>query len=322
MARRAGNDGAAVRSVRHALWVGALLAVAGGAFASQDGGKARDQPPAPVGATGPVGATAPVPAPAPAPAPAAAASLPLPSATNVIARNAEARGGLPAWHALESLSELGHLEKNPLGVAPPKGAHAHRREAQSPNTPQVSYRMYLARPHKLHLEVQVDALTAIQMFDGESGCTITPSAQGPVVRDWGPAEVEAAAGQQDLDGPLIDAVLKGTKVKVEAIEPVQGRDNYRLALTLKSGLVRHLWVDAETYLDTKIDGTRIIGDHPWPTETYFSGYKRVGAVLIPHVLETTIADVHSAERIVIDRIVVNQKYEDSFFTPPVRSPSP
>ncbi len=304
MVRRAVNDGASVRSIRHALWVSALLAVAGAAFALPDSGKARDQPPAPV------------------PAPAAAGSRPLPSATQVIARNAEARGGLAAWHALQSLSELGHLEKNPLGVAAPKSAHAHRREAQSPNTPKVSYRMYLARPHKLHLEVQVDELTAIQMFDGEHGCTITPSAQGPVVRDWGTAEAEAAAGQQDLDGPLIDAVLKGTRVRVEAIEPVQGRDNYRLALTLKSGVVRHVWVDAETYLDTKIDGARVIGDRPWPTETYFSGYKWVGAVLIPHVLETTIADVHSTERVVIDRILVNRKYEDSFFTPPVRDHSP
>ena len=239
-----------------------------------------------------------------------------------MARNALARGGLPAWQAVDSIAELGHVEKAATQAPRPRGAPARHKAAEQANVPIVKYRMYLARPHKMRLEIQVEELTAIQLFDGTRGATITPSAQGPMVREWPAGEAAAAAGQQDLDGPLLDAVRKGTKVRVEAVEPVLGRDSYRLALTLSNGVVRHVWVDTETFLDTKIDGTRVIGDRPWPTETYFSDYRKVGSLMIPHARETTVADAHAGERLVIDRVVVNKKYDDSFFVPPVRTAVP
>ena len=324
MARHAPDAVAFVKSVHHALWVGALLALAGSVGAASSApppSQAAPEsavPPTPSSASSPVAASAPSPATPPVAAP--ASSPPLPSAAKVTARNAEARGGLAAWQVVESLAELGHLEKAATQAPRPRGAPARHRPAEPSKVPLVKYRMYLARPHKMRLEIQVEELTALQLFDGARGATITPSAQGPMVREWPAGEVAAAAGQQDLDGPLLDSVRKGTKVKVEAVEQVQGRDNYRLALTLSNGVVRHLWIDAETFLDTKIDGSRIIGDRAWATETYFGDYRKVGSLVIPHALETTVADAHSGERLVIDRVVVNQKHDDSFFAPPARPP--
>ena len=118
---------------------------------------------------------------------------------------------------------------------------------------------------------------------------------------------------------MIDAAAKGTKVDVEALESVNGHDNYRLKLTTKDGTVRHLWIDANTYLDTKVDGTRIAGGRSWPTATYFTAYRKVGGVVVPHVIETAISDVHSTERVVIDRVVLNTHLEDSYFAPPMRA---
>src|SRR5258708_24818161 len=49
---------------------------------------------------------------------------------------------------------------------------------------------------------------------------------------------------------------------------------YRLKLTYKTGEVRHLWIDARTFLDAKIEGTPRRWDGKTRTvATYFRDYK-------------------------------------------------
>ncbi len=242
----------------------------------------------------------------------------LPSVGSIIARNATARGGLEAWREIRTMTQFGHLEGTTMGGMAPK-AGAERKPAVPRQARSVAYTMYLARPQKMRLEVQVAGATAIRMFNGTHGWTMAPSPKGPIVAEFSPDEDRAAGSQQDLDGPLIDAPVKGTKVEVEALEPVNGRDNYRLKVTTKDGTSRHVWVDAQTYLETKVDGTRVVGGRVWPSETYFLSYKKVGKLLVPQVMETAIKDVRSTERVVIDRVVVNAPVKDSYFSPPLRS---
>ena len=243
----------------------------------------------------------------------------LPSAASLIERNATARGGLAAWRKVKTMTQFGHLEGATIGASTPNPAGASRKIGAPPHARSVAYTMYLARPQKMRLEVQVDGATAIRMFDGSHGWTIAPSPKGPIVAEFSPDEVRVAGAQQDLDGPLIDAPARGTKVDVEALESINGHDNYRLKLTTKDGTVRHLWIDGQTYLDTKVDGTRVAGGRTWPTETYFIAYKKVGHIIVPQVIETAIAGVRSTERVVIDRVVLNAPFEDSYFAPPMRT---
>jgi hypothetical protein len=243
----------------------------------------------------------------------------LPSAAEIIDRNATARGGIAAWRNVKTMTQFGHLEGGSPGSGATKSAHASSNAGALPHTRSVGYTMYLARPHKMRLEVQVEGATAIQMFDGSRGWRIAPSPQGPVVAEYSAEEARVAASQQDLDGPLIDSKANGTKVEVEALEAINGTDNYRLKLTTKDGSVRHLWVDARTYLDTKIDGVRVVGGRAWPSATYFTAYQKVGNLLVPHLIETAVNDTRSTERIVIDRVVLNAPMKDSYFAPPTRS---
>jgi hypothetical protein len=112
------------------------------------------------------------------------------------------------------------------------------------------------------------------------------------------------------------------------MEKVDDRDTYKLKLTLKSGAVTHVWIDALTFLETKIQGTprRLDGtDHP--VEVYFSDYRPVSGLQIPFVLETKVLPVGRTaqgfgdtpvpvERTVIDKVVVNPKFDNSLFSKP------
>ena len=51
--------------------------------------------------------------------------------------------------------------------------------------------------------------------------------------------------QTELDGYLVDYVAKGTRIELDGIDRAENRDTYRLKLTLKSGDLTHVWVDAQ-----------------------------------------------------------------------------
>src|SRR5438874_1032826 len=58
----------------------------------------------------------------------------------------------------------------------------------------------------------------------------------------------------------LDYAAKGTRVELDGMEKVEDRDTYKLKLTFKSGDVTHVWVDAKTFLEAKVEGLRI---HPY-----------------------------------------------------------
>jgi hypothetical protein len=75
-----------------------------------------------------------------------------------------------------------------------------------------------------------------------------------------------------------------------------------------------LWVDAKTFLETKIEGTprRLDGKYH-PVEIYYRDYKTVSGLMIPYVMETKVQGVKQPEKIEIENIAVNPRVEDSRF---------
>ena len=248
----------------------------------------------------------------------------LPSVEEIIEHNAEARGGLQAWRAVSGLSEVGRMEAvdlNSLNGAGKTHPAGRQKTAAASRDTRVPFTLHMQRPHKLYLEIQYKGVSAVQVFDGVQGWTVTPSSNGAVVHQYSPEAARTAAVQQDLDGPLIDSAAKNTKVLLEGTELVDGRKTYRLKLTLRDGQERHLWIDAETFLDAKIDGTRIVGGTAWPVETYFSAYKNVNGLQIPHILDTSIGGARTLERIIVDHVSVNPVLSEAIFAAPISAPA-
>jgi len=131
--------------------------------------------------------------------------------------------------------------------------------------------------------------------------------------------------QADLDGPLLDYVAKGSRVELDGLEKVEGRDAYKLKLTLRSGQALHVWVDAETFLEAKIEGQpRRLDGTEHPVEIYYRDYRTVDGLQIPFVLETKTLPVVKTklgfkdtpvptEKISIDKVEVNPKLGESVF---------
>ena len=151
-----------------------------------------------------------------------------------------------------------------------------------------------------------------------------PTTPHPSAPDWhrddwepfSPEQVKLQANEPGLDGLLLDSASRGTKVEYESVEAVEGHPAYKLKLTLKSGDVRHVWIDAQSFLDVKFEGTpRRMDGHMRSVWVYQRDFRSVEGVKVPFQLETAI-DGYPPHKMVIEKVALNPRLDDSRFLKP------
>ena len=217
----------------------------------------------------------------------------------IIEKNIAARGGLKAWHDIQTMTMSGKMD------------------AGGKNNAQLPFVMKLKRPRMSRLELQFQGKTAIQVYNGENGWKVRPFLGRLEVEPYSAAELQIAADEQELDGPLIDHEAKGTRVELVGEEPVEGHDAYKLKLTMKNGDVRHLWVDGQSFLEVKIEGApRKLNGKFHNVEIYYRDYRSTGGLKIPYLLETMVEKIKPSRKIAIESVLLNPKLEGSAFAKP------
>jgi len=256
------------------------------------------------------------------------------SAAAIVDKNIEARGGLQAWRAVQTISLAGKLGAggNRRAAVPVPNPDQRASRQSLPSRPaeeaQLPFVMELKRPRKMRFELQFNGQTAVQVFDGANGWKLRPFLNRRVVEPFTTEEMKAASLQPDLDGPLVDYAAKGTQIELAGMEKVEDRDTYKLKLTLKNGQAVHVWIDAQTFLESKIEGQpRRLDGVNHPVEIYYRDYRLVSGLQIPFALETKVLPVAQTahgvrslpvppEKIVIDKVVVNPKLDENSFSKP------
>jgi outer membrane lipoprotein-sorting protein len=270
-------------------------------------------------------------------APLAADSKPAPakmSAAQIAEKNVEARGGLQAWRALQTLSVTGKMDAGsgdsalrsdriarlgvgasvkhaPVGAAAPAGKEGAGKQVQLPFT------LEMKRPRKSRLELEFAGKTAVQVFDGTNGWKVRPFLNRNDVEPFTAEELKSEVDRADMDGPLVDYAAKGTKLELAGVEPVDGHDAYKLKLTAKSGKVQHIWIDAHSFLDVKVQGTpRRFDGRMRDTWVYQRDFKTVSGLNIPHEYETAVDGVTQTHKTLFESVKVNTSLDDARFTKP------
>jgi hypothetical protein len=241
------------------------------------------------------------------------------SAAAIVERNIAARGGLGAWRAVQTLAWSGALDAGGNNQRPLKVPGVPAQPAAPANAApvQLPFVLQMKRPRMQRLEIQFNGQTAVQVYDGKQGWKVRPFLSRSDVELFTSDELEMAAMQADLDGALVDYAAKGTKVEVDGIEQVEGRDAYRLKLTFRNNHVVHDWVDAQTFLELKIEGTpRRLDGKLHAVAIYLRDYRAEHGLQIPHVLETSVQGIARTEKIRIEKVVVNPPIDQARFTKP------
>jgi hypothetical protein len=254
------------------------------------------------------------------------------SAAQIVDKHVAARGGLPAWRALQTMSVSGKMDagsgdslarsmraaRGGTGTTVKAGrVKAAADNAEANKQVQLPFKLEMKRPSKSRLEIEFAGKTAVQVYDGTNGWKVRPYLNRNDVQPFTAEEAKAAAEKADMDGPLIDYAAKGTKVQVEGMEPVEGHNAYKLKLTTKNGAVQHIWIDAQSFLDVKVEGIprRMDGKmrNVW---IYQRDFRSVQGLQLPFVVETAVEGFPETHKMVLEKAAVNPKLDDALFTKP------
>lgn len=249
------------------------------------------------------------------------AAAPSLSVAQIVEKNASARGGLDRWRTVQALELKGKMQaggnKRPTIAVPGVKIGKEVKVERLPEQAQLPFVMELGRGRKQRLEIEFNGQTAVQVYDGTQGWKVRPFLNRHDVEKFTPEELKASSEQCDLDGCLIDYASKGSKVELAGVDQVEGRSAYKLKVTDKNGYERHVWVDAQSFLEVKVEGTprRLDGKYH-PVAVYLRDYRSVNGLMMPHLLETTVEGVRDTEKIEIEEIVANPKLDGSQFAMP------
>jgi outer membrane lipoprotein-sorting protein len=103
------------------------------------------------------------------------------------------------------------------------------------------------RPLKMRMEMNVNGLTLIRVYDGKSsGWMYNPFVPNAAVEPMKAPELQGIAEEADYDGPFVDYKAKGNQIEYVGKEDVEGKPAQKLKLTSKQGTVSYFFFDAAT----------------------------------------------------------------------------
>ena len=220
----------------------------------------------------------------------------------IIAKSIDARGGMDKLKAVQTIKATGSLEMAPGMTAP--GV------------------MYQKRPDQMRLDFTVQGLTATQAYDGSSAWQIMPFTGKKDAELMTADDTKDVKEGADIDGPLVDYKSKGNTVELVGKEKVEGTDAYKLKVTMKDGDVKNIYLDADSYLEIKEDGKRMVRGTEQETESSLSDYREVNGVMFAYAVESGVKGSPQKQKLTIDKVEVNVPVDSTMFKMPPAAPAP
>jgi hypothetical protein len=231
----------------------------------------------------------------------AADAPPLLDAATIVQKNAAARGGTEAWQRLQTMAWTGYVEST------------------VPQPRRLPFLLEQKRPSKTRFELVTDGQPSVRIYDGRAGWKLrpNPTTHRPELAPYNDDELRYARSAAVIDGPLMYGVARGGTVTLVGRERTDGREAYIVGLTLPSGESQRLWIDAETFLETRQDRILAGGTGPARVATVlFRDYREFEGVKLPTTIQTGAGPGGASNKLVIERVALNPELDDHTFGRP------
>lgn len=189
------------------------------------------------------------------------------TAAELVAKNLAARGGAEALAAIHTYVTKGEL-RFPGDF---KLAYTETRARLDPATDNSAVRV----------DASLQGLTVIQAYDGQTGWRVNPFEGRKDAERMGADESRALADEALIDGALLSANIKGSKVDYLGREDIDGTNTYKLRISKTDGTTFTYYLDPDVYLEIKILENRTIRGAEAETEYDLGDYERVDGVYFP-----------------------------------------
>lgn len=214
----------------------------------------------------------------------------------IIAKNIAAKGGMDKLKAVKTVRMTGRMTVGP-GIEAPVV-------------------MELQRPNTMRMDITVQGMTLSQGFDGTKAWILNPLQGSKVPQEMSAEEKSMVEEQADIDGPLMDYKAKGHKAELLGKEKVEGSDAYKLKLTLKNGVIRTFYIDAEHFLEIKEESKRTIRGTETDGDTIYGDYKEVDGMMFPHSIDGGQKGNPQRQKLAVEKIEINVPLDATRFKMP------
>ena len=229
-------------------------------------------------------------------------SLPAQTVDEVIAKHIAAQGGTAKLKAIQSIRMTGNFEAGGM---------------------QAVFTQLYKRPMRTRLDIQIQGMTMVQAYDGHSGWKIVPFTGKKDPEQMTNDELKNIREQADIDGPLMDYKAKGSTVVLVGKEKIDGADAYHLKVTFKDGSLREMYLDASTFLVSKILVKTTMQGAEVELESNAMDYRQIDGVMFPFAIEQHATNGEGpGQKISFTKVEVNPPVQDSIFKMPGAAPAP
>lgn len=221
------------------------------------------------------------------------------TAAEIVEKNAVARGGVEAWRKMQTMAWTGHVE----------GANGR----------QSSFLLEQKRPNQTRFEIIAQGQKSIRAYDGTEGWKLLPASSGrPELASYSDDELRFARGAQVIEGPLMDYAARAAAISLQGVGEVEGRNAYLLQIKTPSGGNDRVWVDAQTFLETRHDReARSATGQAVSVTVFFRDYRSFEGLQLPVVIETGSGPGAMTNKLVIERVALNPALDDKTFAKPL-----
>lgn len=223
------------------------------------------------------------------------------SVDEVIARNIQAHGGLERLKAVTTMRASGKFSAGSFRAA---------------------FLQENKRPDKVREEFILQGLAQVRAYDGKAGWQVNPFGGRKDPELLAEDDMKDLVVDADIDGPLVGYQQKGHKAELMGHDPVEGTDCYKIKLTLKNGDLRYYYLDADSFLELKLETQTMIRGAIKENETYYGDYEQVGGVYYPFAIETGEKGSPDRVKLTVEKVELNVPLGDTLFSMPATKPEP
>jgi hypothetical protein len=214
---------------------------------------------------------------------------------DIIAKNIAARGGLERWQKVTTLRITGVVNDGGTEIV----------------TLQEN-----KRPAKIRSEFTIQGMTGIQAWDGSAGWQLMPFGGRRDPELVSSDDIKSLIEDADIEGPLVNWREKGHKVEYLGVESVDGTDAHKLRITRRNGDLTYVYIDAEHYLEIRVENVRKIRGAESELRTDVGNYETVEGLVIPFLFESGQKGSPGTQKLRVTKVEVNVPIEDGRFAFP------